>query len=180
MSLNTFTIYLFGGTGDLSKRKLLPAIFRQETLSSIDHESQIIGIGSKDMQLDEYISLVKESLSNHFNGFDPSGEAWTRFSMRLGYKKLDINSDSDWEKFGEIPQDRPIIYYLATPPNLYKVISKSLKFGNLINNNSRIVVEKPIGSDLKTANEINNSLADGFLENQIYRIGPMQLLIIFR
>ena len=170
MSLNTFTIYLFGGTGDLSKRKLLPAVFRQETLSSIDHESQIIGIGSKDMQLDEYISLVKESLSNHFNGFDPSGEAWTRFSMRLGYKKLDINSDSDWEKFGEIPQDRPIIYYLATPPNLYKVISKSLKFGNLINNNSRIVVEKPIGSDLKTANEINNSLADGFLENQIYRI----------
>ncbi len=101
MSLNTFTIYLFGGTGDLSKRKLLPAIFRQETLSSIDHESQIIGIGSKDMSLDEYVSMVKESLSNHFNGFDPSGEAWTRFSMRLGYKKLDINSDSDWEKFGE-------------------------------------------------------------------------------
>jgi glucose-6-phosphate 1-dehydrogenase len=90
--------------------------------------------------------------------------------MRLSYKKLDINSDDDWKNFGNIPQDRPAIFYLATPPNLYKVISKSLKSGSLINSNSRIVVEKPIGSNLETANEINNMLAESFQENQIYRI----------
>ena len=170
MSLNTFSLYLFGGTGDLSTRKLLPALFRQETISSISHESQIVGIGSKDLTVDSYISMVKESLSKHFHGFDENGDAWERFSMRLSYKKLDINSDDDWKNFGNIPQDRPAIFYLATPPNLYKVISKSLKSGSLINSNSRIVVEKPIGSNLETANEINNMLAESFQENQIYRI----------
>lgn len=170
MSLNTFSLYLFGGTGDLSTRKLLPALFRQETISSISHESQIVGIGSKDLTLDSYISMVKESLSKHFHGFDENEDAWKRFSMRLSYKKLDINSDDDWKNFGNIPQDRPAIFYLATPPNLYKVISKSLKSGSLINSNSRIVVEKPIGSNLETANEINNMLAESFQENQIYRI----------
>ena len=170
MSLNTFSLYLFGGTGDLSTRKLLPALFRQETISSISHESQIVGIGSKDLTVDSYISMVKESLSKHFHGFDENGDAWKRFSMRLSYKKLDINSDDDWKNFGNIPQDRPAIFYLATPPNLYKAISKSLKSGSLINSNSRIVVEKPIGSNLETANEINNMLAESFQENQIYRI----------
>ena len=170
MSLNTFSLYLFGGTGDLSTRKLLPALFRQETISSISHESQIVGIGSKDLTVDNYISMVKESLSKYFHGFDENGDAWKRFCMRLSYKKLDINSDDDWKNFGNIPQDRPAIFYLATPPNLYKVISKSLKSGSLINSNSRIVVEKPIGSNLETANEINNMLAESFQENQIYRI----------
>ena len=170
MSLNTFSLYLFGGTGDLSTRKLLPALFRQETISSISHESQIVGIGSKDLTVDSYTSMVKESLSKHFHGFDKNGDAWKRFSMRLSYKKLDINSDDDWKDFGNIPQDRPAIFYLATPPNLYKVISKSLKSGSLISSNSRIVVEKPIGSNLETANEINNMLAESFQENQIYRI----------
>ena len=60
MTLNTFSLYLFGGTGDLSNRKLLPAMFRQEILSTFDEESEIVGIGSKEISSDEYISMVKE------------------------------------------------------------------------------------------------------------------------
>ena len=70
MTLNTFSLYLFGGTGDLSNRKLLPAMFRQEILSTFDEESEIVGIGSKDISTDDYISMVKESLSKYFHGFD--------------------------------------------------------------------------------------------------------------
>ena len=55
MTLNTFSLYLFGGTGDLSNRKLLPAMFRQEILSTFDEESEIVGIGSKEISSDEYI-----------------------------------------------------------------------------------------------------------------------------
>ena len=66
MTLNTFSLYLFGGTGDLSNRKLLPAMFRQEILSTFDEESEIVGIGSKDISTDDYISMVKESLSKYF------------------------------------------------------------------------------------------------------------------
>ena len=70
MSLNTFDLYLFGGTGDLSNRKLIPAMFRQETLSSICTESNIIGIGSRNLTTDEYVEMVKESLEKYFPNFD--------------------------------------------------------------------------------------------------------------
>ena len=170
MTLNTFSLYLFGGTGDLSNRKLLPAMFRQEILSTFDEESEIVGIGSKEISSDEYISMVKESLSNYFHGFDDHADSWAIFSKRLRYIKLDINSEDDWINFQKLPEERSVILYLATPPFLYKTISNNLKSYNLVNKNCRVVVEKPLGTNLETSNDINDSLAQGFQEHQIYRI----------
>ena len=67
MNLNTFNLYLFGGTGDLSNRKLIPAMFRQETLGNIDNESQIIGLGSREISQDDYISMVKRIFREVFS-----------------------------------------------------------------------------------------------------------------
>ena len=170
MDLNTFNLYLFGGTGDLSNRKLIPAMFRQETLGNIDKESQIIGLGSREISKEEYTQMVKNSLEKYFPSFKDNEEAWTRFGQRLNYIKLDISSSEDWKNIKNIPKDMPVVYYLATPPNLYKQISTSLKENNLIEDNCRVVVEKPIGSNLETAQDINNSLSAGFDESQIYRI----------
>ena len=170
MTLNTFSLYLFGGTGDLSNRKLLPAMFRQEILSTFDEESEIVGIGSKEISTDEYISMVKESLSKYFHGFDDHADSWAIFSKRLRYIKLDINSEDDWINFQKLPEERSVILYLATPPFLYKTISNNLKSYNLVNKNCRVVVEKPLGTNLETSNDINDSLAQGFEEHQIYRI----------
>ena len=170
MDLNTFNLYLFGGTGDLSNRKLIPAMFRQETLGNINNDSEIIGIGSRDISVDEYIFMIKNSLDKYFPNFIENDEAWNRFSNRVNYIKVDINSDNDWKNINNVPDDRSIIYYLATPPNLYKQISTCLDVNNLIFDNCRVVVEKPIGSDLESAKDINNSLSAGFNENQIYRI----------
>ena len=170
MELNTFDLYLFGGTGDLSNRKLIPAMFRQETLGSIDDASQIIGIGSRDLSTEEYISMVNESLNKYYIDFEQQKDAWLKFSKRLQYIKLDINSNEDWKNINNVSDSVAVVYYLATPPNLYKKISSALNDNNLIKDNCRIVVEKPIGSDLETAKDINNSLSLGFKENQIYRI----------
>jgi glucose-6-phosphate 1-dehydrogenase len=170
MDLNTFNLYLFGGTGDLSNRKLIPAMFRQEALGNINKDSKIIGIGSRDISANEYVSMIKNSLEKYFPGFTENNEAWNRFSNRVSYIKVDINSDNDWNNINNIPSDRAVVYYLATPPNLYKQISTCLKDKNLIFDNCRVVVEKPIGSDLESAKDINNSLSAGFKENQIYRI----------
>ena len=170
MDLNTFNLYLFGGTGDLSNRKLIPAIFRQETFENISSESEIIGLGSRDISVDEYALMVQESLTKHFPGFDNNDEAWSRFSKRLRYINIDINSEEDWKNINNIPNNRAVVYYLATPPNLYKQIATRLKDNNLIHDNCRIVVEKPIGTDLESAEDINNSLSAGFDETQIYRI----------
>ena len=170
MDLNTFNLYLFGGTGDLSNRKLIPAVFRQESLGNINSDSEIIGIGSRDISVDEYVSMIKNSLEKYFPNFTENDEAWNRFSNRVNYIKVDINSDNDWKNINNVPDDRAVIYYLATPPNLYKQISTCLNDNNLIFDNCRVVVEKPIGSNLKSAKDINNSLSAGFKENQIYRI----------
>ena len=170
MELNTFDLYLFGGTGDLSNRKLIPAMFRQETLGNIDDASQIIGIGSRDLSTEEYISMVNESLTKYYIDFEQQKDAWLKFARRLQYIKLDINSNEDWKNINNVSDSVAVVYYLATPPNLYKKISSALNDNNLIKDNCRIVVEKPIGSDLETAKDINNSLSQGFKENQIYRI----------
>ena len=170
MELNTFDLYLFGGTGDLSNRKLIPAMFRQETLGNIDDTSQIIGIGSRDLSAEEYISMVNESLNKYYIDFEQQKDAWLKFAKRLQYIKLDINSNEDWKNINNVSDSVAVVYYLATPPNLYKKISSALNDNDLIKDNCRIVVEKPIGSDLETAKDINNSLSLGFKENQIYRI----------
>ena len=170
MDLNTFNLYLFGGTGDLSNRKLIPAMFRQETLGNINNDSEIIGLGSRDISADDYALMVQESLIKHFPGFNENDEAWKRFSKRLSYIKIDINSKEDWKNINNIPTNKAVVYYLATPPNLYKQIATCLKENNLIQDNCRVVVEKPIGTDLESAEDINNSLSAGFNETQIYRI----------
>ena len=149
MNLNTFNLYLFGGTGDLSNRKLIPAMFRQEALGNIDSNSEIIGIGSRDISVDEYVSMIKNSLEKYFPSFIENDEAWNRFSNRVNYIKVDINLDNDWKNINNVPDDRAVIYYLATQPNLYKQISTCLKDNILIFDNCRVVVEKPIGSDIE-------------------------------
>ena len=168
--LDTFDLVLFGGTGDLSTRKLIPALYRQETVLSLDDSSQIIGVGTKDLTNDEYIKVIQNSLVKFFPGFNNQADSWKRFSQRIKYNKLDINLDEDWKKFVKTKTDRVTVFYLAIPPNLYKLISIKLKEHQLITKNSRIVVEKPIGTDQKTAIDINNHLSSGFNEDQIYRI----------
>ncbi len=170
MSLNTFNLYLFGGTGDLSNRKLIPAMFRQDILASLSEDSKIIGIGSRDLSRDEYVDMIKESLEKYFPNFNEHKETWKLFSSKVSYIQIDINADDGWNNLREIPNNRPVIYYLATPPNLYKRISSALTQFDLIKENCRVVVEKPIGTDSVTAKEINDSLSTGFNENQIYRI----------
>jgi glucose-6-phosphate 1-dehydrogenase len=114
--------------------------------------------------------MVNESLNKYYIDFEQQKDAWLKFAKRLQYIKLDINSNEDWKNINNVSDSVAVVYYLATPPNLYKKISSALNDNNLIKENCRIVVEKPIGSDLETAEDINNSLSQGFKENQIYRI----------
>lgn len=89
--LNTFDLILFGGTGDLSTRKLLPALFRQETVSSIDSDSNIICVGTKDLSQDDYIEIAKDSLNKHFPAFEENKDSWSRFKKESLIKSLISN-----------------------------------------------------------------------------------------
>jgi glucose-6-phosphate 1-dehydrogenase len=161
---------MFGGTGDLASRKLLPALYKQETSKSFDGKSKIIGIGSSNLSVEEYKNIVKKSLNKYLPNLKKNSDDLNRFLSRITYKKLDINNDSDWKKISVPNENITSIFYLAIPPFLYEPITKSLKTHKLVNKKSRIVIEKPIGSNLKTAKKINNLLSKAFKEEQIYRI----------
>ena len=117
--LNTFDLVLFGGTGDLSTRKLIPALFRQETVSSLDDDSNIIGVGTRDLSQEDYLNVVKASLDTHFPGFSNHQDSWDKFKKRITYYKLDITSEEDWNNFKQTDNDRVTVFYLAIPPSLY-------------------------------------------------------------
>ena len=108
------------------------------------------------------LKWLKTHFKNIFRTSISTKDTWKLFSARISYIQIDINSDEGWNNLKEIPADRAVIYYLATPPNLYKRISSALNEFDLIKENCRVVVEKPIGTDLNTAKEINDSLATGF------------------
>jgi len=97
--LDTFDLVLFGGTGDLSTRKLIPALYRQETVLSLNDDSQIIGVGTKDLTDDDYIKVIENSLEQFYPAFNREDDSWKRFCKRVRYNKLDINSDEDWTEF---------------------------------------------------------------------------------
>ena len=169
-SVPTFNIYIFGGTGDLAQRKLLPALYRHDKDLVIDEFSSIISVGSKEYSQEDYKEFVKSALINHLTCLDFEEDTWKRFCKRISYVQLDVNDKKNWHKIHPGKDKVNNIFYLATPPNLYEKIANNLKDNNLVTENSRIVIEKPIGTNFKSAKDINNALSQGFKENQIYRI----------
>lgn len=168
-----FNIVIFGGTGDLSKRKLLPALFHRFLDGQITADSRIVGSARSKLSRQDFQNIAKESCrkaSEEKLNFDN----WTDFSNLLDYQSLNATEPGDaWreltEKLGNL-KDRPTIFYLATSPNLYVQICESIKNANLVHPRSRVVLEKPIGTDLESAKLINSGVGAVFDERQIYRI----------
>ena len=93
--LPTFDLVLFGGTGDLALRKLLPALYRRLLAGQITEDSRIIGVARSDMQRDEFLSQVGTSCRSHV-GSEFDEKQWARFARHLDYFKIDANVDSDF------------------------------------------------------------------------------------
>ena len=166
--LNTFDLFIFGGTGDLANRKLLPALYKQSSIKSFSSESRIIVIGTRNLTTEEYLQTLNKSLQEY--SADYSNTKAEKFFSKISYLKIDVNNGEDWKNFSAQKYNTTRIFYLAIPPALYQITTSKLKTHNCITDDSKIVVEKPIGSCLETAKKINNVLAEGFAEKQIYRI----------
>lgn len=171
--VQAFELVIFGGTGDLSRRKLLPALFHRYLDDQIPAESKIIGSARSQMSRTEFIELAKEACQKATKEETWSEESWEAFSGMLDYQPLDVSAGpEDWQKlaaklnFG----DRPVIYYLATSPSLYVRICNAMQAANMACSSCRIVLEKPIGTDLKSAQAINDGVCAVFNEEQVYRI----------
>lgn len=173
LPVDEFDLVIFGGTGDLALRKLLPALYHRSRDQQIVGSSRIIAIGRGDLTHEAYINQVEESLHQNLSGDDFDAAHWTEFRKRLYYLKADATDYGTWTGLFDLlegTEARTRVTYLATAPGLFGAIAHGLKTTNLITENSRIVLEKPLGQDLESARAINDAVGECFAENQIYRI----------
>lgn len=173
VSVDPFNLVIFGGTGDLAQRKLLPALFHRWKDGQIPETSRIVGSARKMLTQSQYRAFAKEACKASTKGGEWDGDSWKAFARLLDYQVLDATAeDADWAGLkARLDTAHEInVYYLATSPSLYVDITNALDAADLNNPNSRLVLEKPIGTDLASAKAINDGVCAHFEEHQIYRI----------
>ena len=170
---NVCDIVIFGGHGDLSLRKLIPALYHLCNDGYVAPSSRIIATSRDPITREAHLDLVKEKLKLFLSGDSYSEAKWEAFALQLEVVQLDLG---DPESFGELAQmlqiypERDRVNYLSTAPSFFGPACKALAHWELITLQSRVVLEKPIGRDLASSRAINDEVACYFEEQAIFRI----------
>ncbi|ARB93374.1 glucose-6-phosphate dehydrogenase [Legionella longbeachae] len=164
-------LILFGALGDLSCRKLIPALYQLECSNLLHANTRIISCAREPLTLTAYLEFAKTK-TQMFTGKNIDEKIWSRFVEKILYCRLDLTQLEDYKQLTDLvaPDERVTISYLAIPPSLYAQACQGLSSIGLTKQPSRIVLEKPIGHDLPSSIAINNEVSHFFAENQIYRI----------
>ncbi len=167
----TLDIVIFGGAGDLSFRKLLPALYMAHLHDKLEPSTRIIAIGRQDWTRQAYLEFIDQNSPPFIDAQALSANDWQSFLSRLAYVSLDVTRVDDYAKLKSLCASPALrVYYLATAPSLFTQICANLSQAGLVDAQSRVVLEKPLGTDLASAREINTQVARYFDEQQIYRI----------
>ncbi len=145
--VDPFDFIIFGGTGDLSERKLLPALYYRQRDHQFSEPTRIIGTSRSKMSDEEFRTFARKAISEHVKADDIDKKEVETFVSRLSYVSVDAKSGEGFAKLKKAIGDSNAIraFYLAVAPALFGDISAKLKEHDLVTPNSRIVVEKPIG-----------------------------------
>ncbi|MCK8783653.1 glucose-6-phosphate dehydrogenase [Roseomonas sp. NAR14] len=172
--VDTFDCVVFGATGDLTLRKLLPALYHRFRDGQAPEGSRIIAAARSEMDDSNYRTRAEAALQRHVAKDELDPEQVRRFLACLHYAQVDGAAEKGWEGLlsllAESPPDRIRVFYLATSPDLYGPICRNLAAHGAITPQSRVVLEKPIGHDLASARAINDEVGSVFAEPQIFRI----------
>jgi len=162
---------MFGALGDLARRKLMPSLYHLERSGLLDPKTRIIGIARRDETTESFSEKILEALKK-FMKWDIEPEIWDRLSERFVYLKINMDQPRDYDRLNDIldPENRVAVNYFAVPPAIYGDICQGLHSAGVINDETRVVLEKPIGRDYASSVEINQTVAEFFREDQIYRI----------
>lgn len=164
-------LVIFGGVGDLSVRKLLPALYMAHLHNKLPAATRIHALGRQVWNRAEFVAFVQEKVRGFIEDKAFTETAWASFLERLNYVSLDATQAQDFNALAAAMQtgsDR--VYYLATAPSLFVGICAHLHGAGLINESARVVLEKPLGHDLASARQINDDVGRYFQEQQIFRI----------
>jgi glucose-6-phosphate 1-dehydrogenase len=193
--MEPFIFVIFGGTGDLSLRKLLPALFHLYQEREFPDDFSILSVARASLNDEEYRLRVSEALRRGGGGF-PKSE-WESFAGHLFYLQGDLGKEESCLRLRAKMETQPlrssagtkeIIFYLALPPQTTRAVVEQLRIHMRERKswNLRVIVEKPFGRDLSSARQLNQALTDLFPENRIYRIDhylgkeTVQNIIFFR
>jgi glucose-6-phosphate 1-dehydrogenase len=166
-------ILIIGGDGDLALRKLYPALYHLDLDACLPDCFRVVSVSRMPAADTGFANHVKSKLDSFIGNEQIDEPTWARFSKRLQHLKINATSEAELRRLrNEVftDTDRDLIVYLATPPAIFAPICQSLWAVGLVRPNMRIVIEKPLGSDLASFRSINDSLTAIFKEEQIYRI----------
>ncbi len=167
------TFVLFGGTGDLAKRKIIPALYSAFINGRLDAEFNFIGAAREALSDEEFRLRVASSIETYAAKVGGSKEQVAAFLALTGYAKIDAKIPQDFDALKARVNDdssKAKLFYLAIGPDIFIPVVEQLSKHGLVEGNARVVVEKPLGRDAKSAKEINSALRSYLNENQIYRI----------
>ncbi len=163
-------LIIFGATGDLSARKLFPALFQLDAAGLLPDDLRIIAVGRQEQTTEAFHHELLARMSSAKRQ-SISDTAWQQFAQRLTYMSADFSAPSAFSGLqAELSESRTSLFYLATPPSLFATICEQLSADGCLAGSCRIVLEKPIGESLDTSREVNETLAQFFDEQDIYRI----------
>ena len=172
--LKPFDIVIFGGAGDLALRKLIPALYRAYNERSLPEQFRIVAVCRTAEEVNGYADCVQKSLETYLNEKEFSKSVCKDFKKFILALALDITDLKEgWSELADkltCGSEADRIFYMAIPPSLYGKCCENLAAQNLITDNSRIVLEKPIGYDGISANVINDQVGQYFPERAIFRI----------
>jgi glucose-6-phosphate 1-dehydrogenase len=169
----SFDLVLFGGTGDLAWRKLMPALFQAFRHGTLPEGGRIIGIGRDDLSSEQYRALMQSRFDKVDLAKRPSAEEFARFAALLDFIRMDLSKPDDYTRLAESLQTRnadTVVMYVATAPSLFTTVCEQLGASGLNTPKTRVVLEKPLGHDLASNRAINRSVRQFFEEKQVFRI----------
>jgi glucose-6-phosphate 1-dehydrogenase len=174
----SFDLVLFGGTGDLTWRKLMPALFQAWRHGKLPEGGRILAVARQNLGDESYRGWLKQRFAEVEDAKRPSDEEFDRFAQLLYYLRLDLSQPGDYARLKEwlaspIGRATPaavVVMFLATSPDLFPVVCAQLGAVGLNGPSVRVVLEKPLGHDLASAREINRVVGSVFREDQAFRI----------
>ena len=169
----SFDLVLFGGTGDLAWRKLMPALFQAFRHGTLPEGARIIGVARDDLSDEQYRARIRSRFDEVDLAKRPSPEEFERFAALLHFLRVDLSRPQDYQRLAATLRERnadTVVMYLATAPSLFTVACEQLAAAGLNTPHTRIVLEKPLGHDLESNRAINETVRSAFSEKQIFRI----------
>jgi len=166
-----FDLVIFGGTGDLARRKILPGLFRRFTAGQMQDGARIIGAARSDLSTAAYRKEIAAALDEFVPKDERDSTDVKAFLDRLEYIAIDARGTGGWKALAKtVRADVVKAFYFSVGPSLFGDLAQRLHENGIADPQSRIVVEKPFGHDLASAQALNATLAQYFDEGQIYRI----------